>query len=102
MRRARALRPGAPCSGRGQHQQGGRGWAAGGYTRHDLDRRMIDSTHLDRGGQPRSANGAPDQIDLVLIGVAQEEYLERDIDRCWLVDRQHDLGVVRDGLEAQA
>jgi hypothetical protein len=41
------------------------------------------------------------QIDLVPIAVAQQEYRERGIDGCWLVDRQHDLGVVGDGLEAQ-
>jgi hypothetical protein len=59
---------------------------------------------LHPGGQPRSADGATDQageIDLVVIGAAHQDLLEGDVDGCWFVDPQHDLGVVGDGLEAQ-
>jgi hypothetical protein len=61
--------PRARGSERGEHQQGGRGWAAGGYARHNLDRRITGGAQLHLGGQRRSADGALDQaeeIDLVL------------------------------------
>jgi hypothetical protein len=94
----------ARCSEGDEDQQGGRGRTAAGYARHNLDRRIIDGPHRDPGGQPRSTDRAPDQagkIELVLIVAAHQEFLECDVDGCWLVDRQHDLGVVGDGLEAQ-
>jgi hypothetical protein len=80
------------------------GWAAAGYPRHNLDRRIADGTQLHPEGQPRSADRAPDQagqIDLVLVGPAHEEIREGIIDRCRLVDLQDDLSVAGDGLETQ-